>query len=132
MNKILLFLLFGILSSAAVAQKDTVVGEKVYTVVQMSPSFPGGSEAFCRFINNTIRYPVEAREHGTQGKVIVSFIVEKDGTLTNFSLRKNIEDGLGEEAIRVMKLSPKWKPGKQDDSPVRVAFNVPVSFALSN
>jgi len=133
MNKILLFLLFGIfLSSAAMAQTDSLAKEKIYTSVRVIPSFPGGMQAFYRFLSNTVRYPAEAREHNTQGKVIVSFIVEKDGTLTDFKLMKTVKDGLGEEAMRVMKLSPKWNPATQNGKAVRVAYSMPISFALSN
>jgi periplasmic protein TonB len=132
MNKILLFLLFGIfLSSVAMAQTDSLAKEKIYTSVQVIPSFPGGMQAFYQFLSNTVRYPAEARTHNTQGKVLVSFVVEKDGTLSNFKLWKTVKDGLGEEAMRVIKLSPKWSPGTQNGKAVRVAYTVPISFTLS-
>ena len=114
------------------AQTDSVTSEKVYSAVQVIPSFPGGMQAFYHFLSNTVRYPADAREHNTQGKVIVQFVVEKDGTLTALKLWKPVKDGLGEEALRVMKLSPKWNPGTQNGKAVRVAYSVPISFALAN
>jgi len=131
MNKILLFLLFGIFaSSATMAQADSSTTEKIYTSVQVVPSYPGGMENFYKFLAKKVRYPDEARVHGTQGKVIVAFVVEKDGSLSDIHLVKDVKDGLGNEAIRVMKLSPKWTPGLQNGKPVRVAYSVPISFGL--
>jgi protein TonB len=133
MNKILLFLVFGIFaSSATMAQADSSATEKIYTSVQMVPSYPGGMENFYKFLAKKVRYPDEARAHGTQGKVIVSFVVEKDGSLTDIHLVKDVKDGLGNEAIRVMKLSPKWTPGLQNGKPVRVVYSVPISFGLGS
>jgi TonB family protein len=96
------------------------------------PEFPGGLEAFGRFLTRNLRYTAAARKNNTQGRVIVSFIVEKDGSLSDIKVARSVGDGLDEEALRVMKLSPHWKPGMQDAKPVRVAYSVPIAFTLSN
>ena len=102
----------------------------VFTSVEQVPEFPGGLTAFGNFLGRTIRYPADSREKGIQGKVIISFIVEKDGTLTNFKVVKGLENDINQEAIRVLNLSPKWTPGIQNGKLVRVAFSVPIAFTL--
>jgi TonB family protein len=99
-------------------------------VVEVVPGFPGGLEAFARFIGRTMVYPSRARSNNTQGRVIVSFVVERDGTLSEIKVTKGIGDGCDEEAVRMMKLSPKWKPGMQNGVPVRVAYSVPIDFTI--
>jgi TonB family protein len=100
--------------------------------IEEVPEFPGGLEAFGRFLARNLRYTATARENKTQGRVIVSFIVEKDGSLSDIKVARGVGDGLDEEALRVMRLSPHWKPGMQDAKPVRVAYSVPIAFTLSN
>ncbi|MEO6632074.1 MAG: energy transducer TonB [Mucilaginibacter sp.] len=85
-----------------------------------------------KFLGRTVRYPATARENNTQGSVRVSFVVEKDGALTDIKVTRGIGDGCDEEAVRVMKLSPKWIPGSQGGKAVRVVYSIPISFALSN
>lgn len=104
---------------------------KIFSSVEQVPVFPGGMEAFIRYLSKNIRYPAVARENGTQGKVIVSFVCERDGSLTDIHVTRGIGDGCDEEAARVIKASPKWSPGIQNGRPVRVAYSVPISFALS-
>lgn len=106
-------------------------GTTVYSGVDGMPEFPGGMEAFFHFLAKNIRYPAVARENGTEGKVIISFIVEPDGTLTDVHVSRGIGDGCDEESRRVIALSSPWKPGIKDGQPVRVAYSVPISFALS-
>jgi TonB family protein len=96
------------------------------------PEFPGGLDAFFKFLGKNIRYPANARENGTQGRIIISFVVEKDGSLTDVKVVKGIGDGCDEEAVRVIKMSPKWNPGVQDGKPVRVKYSVPIAFAIDN
>ncbi|MDP9078108.1 MAG: TonB family protein [Bacteroidota bacterium] len=104
---------------------------KIFTSVEKVPEFPGGMEGFGRYLSKNIRYPAVARENGTQGKVIVSFVCERDGSLTDVHVTRGIGDGCDEEAIRVIKASPHWSPGIQNGRPVRVAYSVPISFTLS-
>ncbi|MCO5946222.1 energy transducer TonB [Mucilaginibacter flavidus] len=118
-----------------VGTSDTKVTEedpnKIFTSVEQVPVFPGGMEKFYAYLQKTMRYPAVARENGTQGKVIVSFVCERDGSLTDIHVTRGIGDGCDEEAARVIKASPKWSPGIQNGRPVRVAYSVPISFALS-
>jgi len=88
-------------------------------------------DAFARYLSKNIRYPAVARENNTQGRVIVSFVCEKDGSLTDVKVARGIGDGCDEEAVRVIKASPHWKPGIQNGRPVRVAYSVPINFTLS-
>jgi TonB family protein len=103
-----------------------------FVPVEVVPSFPGGIEAFYQFINKNTKYPRTARENNTSGKVIISFVVERDGSLTDVKVKRGIGDGCDEEAVRVIKLSSPWVPGTQGGKPVRVAYSVPISFGLSN
>jgi len=104
---------------------------KIFTAVEVSPEFPGGLEAFYKYLGKNIRYPAVARENGTQGRVIVSFVCEIDGSLTDIKVARGIGDGCDEEAVRVLKASPHWRPGKQNGRSVRVAYSVPISFTLA-
>jgi len=104
---------------------------KIFTSVEQVPEFPGGLEAFGKYLGKNIRYPAVARENNTQGRVIVSFVCERDGSLTDVKVARGIGDGCDEEAVRVIKASPKWKPGIQNGRPVRVAYSVPIAFTLS-
>jgi len=110
---------------------DTL-GKKIFKPVEVVPSFPGGIQAFFNFLWKNLRYPATARENGIQGKVVLSFVVERDGSLTDMKVKSGIGGGCDEEAMRVVKLSAPWTPGTQGGKPVRVAYNIPVSFTLSN
>ena len=114
--------------------KDTVPikDNKVFTSVEQVPEFPGGLNEFYKFLSSNIRYPSESREKGIQGRVIISFIVEKDGELTNFKIAKSVKNDIDDEALRVLKMSPKWRPGFQNGLPVRVAYSVPIAFTLDD
>jgi protein TonB len=114
-------------SDVKVTEEDP---NKIFTSVEQVPEFPGGIDKFYAYLNKNIRYPAVARENGTQGRVIVSFVCERDGSLTDVKVARGIGDGCDEEAVRVIKASPKWKPGIQNGRPVRVAYSVPISFTL--
>lgn len=102
----------------------------IYTVVEEMPEYPGGDEARIFFLVTHLIYPKFAVEKGIQGTVYVSFIVESDGSLSNITILRGVGGGLDEEAVRVIKLMPKWIPGKCDGTPVRVQFNMPLRFTL--
>lgn len=104
---------------------------QIFTSVEQVPEFPGGMEGFGRYLSKAIRYPAIAKENGTQGRVILTFVVEKDGSSTDIKVARGIGDGCDEEAVRALKNAPKWKPGIQNGRPVRVQYSIPVSFALS-
>ncbi len=103
---------------------------KVFDVVEQMPSFPGGQAALMEYLSKNVKYPVVAQENGVQGRVVVSFVVERDGSITDVKVVKSVDPSLDREAIRVISSMPNWIPGKQNGSAVRVKFNVPVSFRL--
>lgn len=98
--------------------------------VERYPEFEGGMGAWTRFLQRNLRYPDQAQERGVQGKVYLSFVVEKDGSISSVTLIKGIGGGCDEEAIRVLKKSPRWKPGQQNQQSVRVRYTMPFSFQL--
>ena len=104
--------------------------EKVFDVVEQMPSFLGGTGALMKYLNENIHYPVVAQENGVQGRVVISFVVERDGHITDVQVARSVDPSLDKEAMRVVKSMPKWIPGKQNGSAVRVKFNVPVAFRL--
>lgn len=113
-------------SMAEVIQIDP----EFFVVVEQMPEFPGGSEALMSFIQNNIMYPSLAKEQGVQGKVFCSFIVNADGSISNTQVLRGIGSGCDEEAIRVIKKMPNWKPGKQNGRAVRVKVNLPFAFHI--
>ena len=103
---------------------------KVFDVVEVMPSFPGGQVALFEWLSKNIKYPVVAEENGVQGRVIVTFVVERNGSITDVQVVKSVDPSLDKEAVRVVKAMPHWIPGKQNGSAVRVKFTVPVTFRL--
>ncbi len=103
---------------------------KVFDVVEQMPSFPGGPAALMQYLSSNIKYPVVAEENGVQGRVVCTFVVEKDGSITDVRVVKSVDPSLDKEAMRVVKSMPKWIPGKQNGSAVRVKYTVPVTFRL--
>ena len=103
---------------------------KVFDVVEQMPSFPGGPSALMQYLSSNIKYPVVAEENGVQGRVIVTFVVERDGSITDVRVVKSVDPSLDKEAQRVVKSMPRWIPGKQNGSAVRVKYTVPVTFRL--
>ena len=114
-------------SSAPKAEEQ---GE-IFQVVEEQPMFPGGMEEMMKFLQQNIKYPIEAQEQGKQGRVIVQFVVNKDGSISNDSVVRSVDPLLDAEALRVVRSMPNWKPGKQRGKEVRVRFTLPVSFRLS-
>lgn len=109
---------------------ETPVEELPRSYAEVMPTFEGGIQNFYKFVAKNIKYPNQAKRMGVEGKVFIQFVVEKDGTLSSIQSVKGIGAGCEEEAIRVMKLVPKFKPGKQGDVRVRVQMVVPISFQL--
>jgi len=103
---------------------------QVFVVVEDMPEFPGGEVALRQWINSHVKYPVIAAENGIQGKVYVQFVVDRDGSVNNVVVARGVDPSLDQEAIRVVKALPKWKPGKQRGKPVRVSYTVPINFQL--
>lgn len=118
--------------SAASGPSDEEEAEanQIFTVVEQNPEFPGGEAALMQFIKKNLKYPAFAAENGIQGRVTLSFTVEKDGSIANIEVMRSPAEELSKEAIRVVSSMPKWKPGKQRGKPVRVKYVLPVTFRL--
>jgi periplasmic protein TonB len=119
-------------------RKDTIRPEAItpdndviFTAVEEQPGFPGGDEARMKFLQDNLVYPKKAKRDRIQGRVFVTYVVEKDGSISNIKVLRGIGGGCDEEAVRVIRLMPKWIPGKHEGQPVRVQFNVPIKFTLT-
>ena len=114
---------------AAVAVDDNKVYD--FVSIEKQPEYPGGIAKFYKYLGGAIKYPPMAQENNVQGKVFLSFVVEKDGKLTDIQVTRGLGSGTDEEAIRVLKASPRWNPGIQNGKPVRVKYNINVNFTLN-
>lgn len=108
-------------------RKDTI---NVYDCVEQMPSFPGGTQKLKEFIEENLRYPKELEETCIQGRVIVRFVVERNGKLSNVKVVKSVHPVLDKEALRIVKLMPRWIPGRQNGITVRVKCYIPIIFRL--
>ena len=104
--------------------------QQIFQVVEEMPEFPGGMAECLKFLGKNIKYPTISQENGVQGKVIVQFVVNKDGSIVDPVVVRSVDPYLDKEALRVIKTMPKWKPGKQRGKAVRVKYTVPVTFKL--
>ncbi|MBR5377736.1 MAG: TonB family protein [Bacteroidales bacterium] len=111
-------------------EEEEVVEQEIFQIVEEMPAFPGGEQKLMEYVGKNIKYPQIARESGIQGRVFVGFVVEPDGSVSNVKLLRGIGGGCDEEAMRVIKNMPKWKPGKQRGKAVRVSYQIPVMFRL--
>ena len=112
-------------------EEEEVEEQQIFMVVENAPAFPGGDAARMKFLQDNIKYPQMARESGIQGTVYVTFVVERNGNVTDVKILRGIGGGCDEEAVRVVQNMPKWAPGKQRGKPVRVQFNMPIKFTLA-
>ena len=101
-----------------------------YLMVEAEPEFPGGMEALMKYLSENIKYPEQAKKENIQGKVYMRFVVERDGSIVDAEILRGIGGGCDEEALRVVNAMPKWEPGKQKGTPVRVQYNLPIVFKL--
>lgn len=113
-----------------VEEEAEAVEEEIFTIVETNPSFPGGEGAMYAYLGNNMKYPPIARDNNIQGRVYVSFVVEKNGKITDVRVLRGIGGGCDEEAIRVVNSMPGWSAGKQRGKAVRVRFNLPIVFKL--
>ena len=113
-------------------QESRAAEGEVFQVVEEMPEFPGGMGECMKWLGQNIKYPADAKEKGVQGRVIVQFVVEKDGTIVNAKVVRGVDPDLDAEALRVVNQSPKWKPGKQKGEAVRVKYTLPIMFRLGN
>lgn len=105
--------------------------QKVLTDIDKEPEFPGGQAAFNKFVADNLKYPTIASENGVEGTVVLNFVVEEDGRITNIEIRRDIGNGCGTEAMRLVRAMPKWVPGQHNGRPVRVMYTLPVLFKLN-
>jgi TonB family protein len=122
----------GILLGGLSALEDAPSNDSIYQIVEEMPQFPGGEKAMMEYVAKNVKYPQEAKDKEIQGRVFVGFIVEKDGSVNEVKVLRSIGGGCDEEAVRVVKAMPKWKPGKQKGEPVRVSYMMPINFKLSD
>ena len=104
--------------------------EDAFDVVEQMPQFPGGPAALMEYLSKNVRYPEEAHKKGTEGRVIATFVVEKDGSISDVTIRRSVSPELDDEALRVVNSMPKWTPGKQRGEAVRVKYTIPITFKL--
>ena len=109
-----------------------VDNDTIYNVVEVAPEFPGGMDKMAKYFSENIKYPEEAKEKDISGRVFISFVVEKDGSVTEAKVKRSIGGGCDEEALRVVKAMPKWKPGMMKGKPVRVNYMLPIFFKLDD
>jgi len=119
----------GEITAESSAPKKVFTG-KVYEIVDQMPEYPGGLTALMNYLRVNIRYPATAQKAGIEGRVIVSFIVEPNGSVSNVEIVRSVDTDLDQEALRVVRQMPKWKAGKQDGNTVRVKFHLPIKFML--
>ena len=112
-------------------EPEPVKEEEIFVAVEQQPEFPGGTAALMKWLASNVRYPQMALENGISGRVIVKFVVEKDGSVSGVTLVRGVDKDLDREAIRVVKSMPKWQPGKNNGQAVRCYFNLPVNFKLA-
>lgn len=115
---------------APVIEEEEVVEQEIFQIVEEMPEYPGGERKLLEYVGKSVKYPQIARESGIQGRVFVNFVVEPDGSVSNVKVLRGIGGGCDEEAMRVIKAMPKWKPGKQRGKAVRVSYTLPVNFKL--
>ena len=132
MKKMILLSMMAILCLMTANAQKTVVSQSnqnVYDQVEQMPEFPGGMPAMIEFLQTNIKYPKDAIKQDVGGKVMVMFVVETDGSISNVRVARKVFPSLDKEAVRVVKAMPKWKPGKEKGRPVRVNFTLPVVFS---
>ena len=111
-------------------EEEEEAAQQIFTVVEKQPEFPGGTAELFKYLGKAIKYPVIAQENGIQGRVVCSFVVNRDGSIVDIQVMRGVDPSLDKEAIRVISEMPKWKPGEQRGKPVRVRFILPVQFRL--
>lgn len=113
-----------------IVEEEAEKEEEVFVFVETAPSYVGGDGELYKYLRENIKYPQLARDNNITGKVFIRFVVEKDGSITNVKVMRDIGGGCGQEAARVVKSMPKWKPGEQRGKKVRAQFDLPVNFNL--
>jgi len=128
--KRIVFIVLAIMTTLSInaQSEETLEEEKVYVNVEEIPQFPGGPSALFEFLSKNLKYPAEAEKNGVQGRVIVTFVVERDGSVSNAKIKKGVDPSLDKEAIRLIEIMPRWIPGKQEGKEVRTGYMIPITF----
>jgi TonB family protein len=134
MKKAILFivLIFGNLTVFAQTDTAKIQEPKVFTIVELMPEYAGGETALFKFIQDNVQYPAYERDNDIQGRVIVGFVVYEDGSIHDVVVKRGVSEGLNNEAVRVIKMMPNFKPGRQQGKAVRVAYVLPIVFKLTD
>ena len=122
---------YNILSDVKISDDPSISPDSIYYITEVSPEFTGGRQAFLDYLRANVNYPPECREAKIQGRVLITFVVDKDGSIKNARVLKSVHPLLDAEALRVISAMPKWKPGLQHGTPVCVQYSVPVNFRLN-
>ena len=133
MKKLIMMSLMAIFGLTTVSAQKTVVAQKnqqVFDVVEQMPEYPGGPSALIEYLSQNVKYPEDAKQQKIEGRVLATFVVETDGSVSNVEVVKPAFPSLDAEAVRLLSAMPKWTPGKQNGKVVRVKFTVPISFNL--
>ena len=133
MKKLIMMSLMAMFGLTTVSAQKTVVAEKnqqVFDVVEQMPEYPGGPGALIEYLSQNVKYPEDAKQQKIEGRVLATFVVETDGSVSNVEVVKPAFPSLDAEAVRLLSAMPKWIPGKQNGKVVRVKFTVPISFNL--
>ena len=134
MKKLILMTAMAVFCQMTASAQKTVVSQenqKVFDTVEQMPEYPGGMPALIEFLQTNMKYPEDAQKQKVEGRVMVMFVVEKDGSITDVKVARNVFPSLDEEAVRVVNAMPKWTPGKEKGKPVRVQYTLPISFRLT-
>jgi protein TonB len=133
MKKLIIMSLMAMFGLTTVSAQKTVVAEKnqqVFDVVEQMPQYPGGIQALFEYLSQNVKYPADAENQKIEGRVIATFVVETDGSISNVEVAKPAFPSLDAEAVRVLTAMPKWVPGMQSGKAVRVKYTVPINFNL--
>ena len=133
MKKLIMMSLMAMFGLTTVSAQKTVVAQKnqqVFDVVEQMPEYPGGPGALIEYLSQNVKYPEDAKQQKIEGRVLATFVVETDGSVSNVEVVKPAFPSLDAEAVRLLSAMPKWIPGKQNGKVVRVKFTVPISFNL--
>lgn len=120
-----------VIEEAIFEEQEEEVADEIFVIVEKMPTYPGGVQAFYKYVKKKMKYPSQARRMGIEGKVFVQFVVGKDGVISEVKVIRGVGAGCDEEAIRVIKSSPRWSPGKQRGKAVKVRMVLPITFKLS-
>ena len=129
---VIALLCFGVIAPINSFAQETKSNDLVYTIVEEMTSYPGGNEAMTEFLTQNLQYPEKSKADGTEGKVFVTFVVDKNGNVTGTKILRGVSPEIDAEALRVVSSMPSWNPGRQSGEAVAVQYNLPLNFKLQS